>query len=249
MEKEVREAIAVQRDTLRRVKVELEELPEATFNKQVPKRISKPIAVESLPVASTNPEEKSKQLDVEEKRPVESQSASLTKASGQVDLSESRKKAPALKQPEAPRGGESINRKALESTNRGKSPNSRRFVKGILHPSPFKVFFAAVFAIAARLSFITFLGITLLVIFNKIEMVYLWGILIFPLFVFLNVVTSLQVRCRVCGMKEFVPSQARKHKHTHTFLWTGPIISTALHVILFRWFRCMFCGTAIRTKK
>lgn len=228
-EKEVPLAIEVKRDTLRKVHVELQDLPEAVFIDSVSEDVVK--AVEPAVSKAREPEPE------------------FAKASDKIDLRESKPKAPALKQPDKVKEGSSINRKALESTNRGKSPNSRRFVKGILHPSPFKVFFAALFAIASRLAFIPFVAIGLLVLFEKLGAVYLWGVLLFPLFAFLNVVTSYQVRCRVCGMKEFVPSKAHKHRDSHSFMYTGPIISTALHVILFKWFRCMFCGTPIRTKK
>lgn len=155
---------------------------------------------------------------------------------------------PAFIQPPAQKGS-SINRKALESTNRGKRPSSRRFVRGILHPSPFKMGLAAVFVILIRFALIGAVILGTLVLLEKVEPWLAWFLLILPLAALCYFATVGGARCRVCGAKEFIPSGANKHVKTHRFLFSGPIMSTALHLLLFRWFHCMFCGTAIRTKK
>ncbi len=144
----------------------------------------------------------------------------------------------------------SINRKALESTNRGINPSSRRFVRGILHPLPISVALAAFWALLFRLSFIVFVVSMILFVMNELDArQYWWLAVICPVAGLFHLVSASQIRCRVCGQKEFWPSGAHKHVKTHRFLLMGPIFSTALHLLLFKWFHCMFCGTAVRIKK
>ena len=147
------------------------------------------------------------------------------------------------------RGGASLNRKALESTNRGKTPKSRFFVRGILHPSPFKVAFAAFFAIFARVAFLAALVLLVLFLLGRVEARFIWFSLLAPLAALIHLASAHSARCRVCGQKVFLPSGARKHVRTHRFLFFGPIVSTAFHLLLFKWFRCLFCGTPVRIRK
>ena len=147
------------------------------------------------------------------------------------------------------RTSDSINRKALEKTNRGVSPDSRRFIRGVLHPSPWRLRSAALFAIGVRV--FSLLGVFLMgaVLLEKVGKEALIGLSVIPVFVIGYFMSAHKARCRVCGVKEFLPSGSRKHTKTHRFLGLGPIISTALHLLLFQWFYCMFCGTAVRIKK
>ncbi|WP_411844668.1 hypothetical protein AAFN60_11580 [Roseibacillus persicicus] len=220
---EIPEAIPMPRETLRKVRVELQDLPKARLTSETKQVIF--------------PEE---ELEEEPEQEEQGESSGSRPAPRRAPRPE-----PIAKQPA------SINRKALESTNRGKNPNSRTFVRGILHPAPFKILSAAFFVIVFRLVFVASLVFGALILFEKVEvdglMLAWFGLL--PLAGFLHLITAQQARCRVCGQKEFIPSRANKHRNTHRFLFTGPIVSTALHVLLFKWFRCMFCGTAVRTKK
>ena len=87
------------------------------------------------------------------------------------------------------------------------------------------------------------------VLLEKVGKEALIGLSVIPVFVIGYFMSAHKARCRVCGVKEFLPSGSRKHTKTHRFLGLGPIISTALHLLLFQWFYCMFCGTAVRIKK
>lgn len=147
------------------------------------------------------------------------------------------------------RNADSVNRKALEKTNRGISPNSRRFVRGVLHHTPRQVILAAFFALTIRLAVVAGVITMALFVFGLVEKDALWGLLAIPLLGLGYLATLRKARCRVCGVQEFVPSGARKHIKTHRILFLGPIGSTAVHVLIFKWFHCMFCGTAIRVKK
>lgn len=218
------EAIPMPRETLRKVRVELQDLPKARLTAETKTVV---FAEEETPELS------------------EPETLETQPATGQTPPRRAARPQPMAKQPA------SINRKALESTNRGKRPESRSFVRGILHPAPFKVWSAAFFVILFRLVFVASLVFGGLILFEKIEVeqiMLLWFLLL-PVAGLLHLITAQKARCRVCGQKEFVPCRANKHSQTHRFLFTGPIVSTALHVLLFKWFRCMFCGTAVRIKK
>jgi hypothetical protein len=55
-------------------------------------------------------------------------------------------------------------------------------------------------------------------------------------------------RCRVCSCHFFFVKRCFKHRNAHKLRFLGYAGSAALHVILFRWMRCMYCGTAIRMR-
>ncbi|MGJ8723537.1 MAG: hypothetical protein ACSHYB_03180 [Roseibacillus sp.] len=222
-------AIPVERDTLRKARVELKDLPAIHFIEGLAEaEHGSASSLEKQDEVST-PEAKSKSVE-------------------NSPAKEVKPRTPAFHQPAVEKGS-SLNRKALESTNRGKKPSSRRFVRGILHPAAFKVASAAFFAIAVRLAMLGAVVLGTLILLDQVDVQLAWYLLILPIAALLHFATVGSARCRVCGIKEFVPSGAHKHVKTHRFLFTGPIISTALHLLLFKWFHCMFCGTAVRIKK
>ncbi|HEX7262157.1 MAG TPA: hypothetical protein VF258_10110, partial [Luteolibacter sp.] len=55
--------------------------------------------------------------------------------------------------------------------------------------------------------------------------------------------------CRVCGQKLFVPRMCLKNSKAHQIRGLGHIVPVCLHILLFKWFRCTYCGTPIRLKK
>jgi hypothetical protein len=56
-------------------------------------------------------------------------------------------------------------------------------------------------------------------------------------------------RCKICSQPLFVPKGANKNSKAHHVPVIGYIIPTALHLLVFRWFRCTYCGTAVRVKE
>lgn len=237
-------AILVERETLRKARIEIQDLPVAEISSSPSAQVGtapvREIAAAKEPREPREPRgfrpavsEKVGRAAVGEKMPI---------AQGELQ------RTPAIQKPL--QGEEaSINRKALESTNRGVSPRSRRFVRGILHPSPVKMLAAAFFAIAVRLTLIAVVVLMALIVFGAIENIWVWGALAFPIVAVTHLITVSRARCRVCGQKEFVKSRAHKHQKAHRLLFFGPIISTGVHLFIFKWFHCMFCGTAIRVKK
>lgn len=59
---------------------------------------------------------------------------------------------------------------------------------------------------------------------------------------------TLRTRCRVCSCQFFRMRRCDKHRLAHNLPLMGYSVATALHLILFKWMRCMYCGTAIRLK-
>jgi hypothetical protein len=56
-------------------------------------------------------------------------------------------------------------------------------------------------------------------------------------------------RCRICNQLLFVPRRVNKNSKAHHAPLLGYIVPTALHLLVFRWFRCTYCGTAVRVKE
>ena len=144
-----------------------------------------------------------------------------------------------------------------EETNRGKSPSSRKFIRGVLHPQPWKLRIGALAALGC--AFLVPLavpaGVLLLlsdVVPEKFSWVPGWFLLfpaILPLFGVLYFTVGFSGKCRVCGQRVFVPRRCRRHAKAHHVRWIGHIVPTGLHLLLFQWFRCIFCGTPIRLKE
>jgi hypothetical protein len=145
----------------------------------------------------------------------------------------------------------------LESTNRGKLADSRRFVRGILHPHPWRLRLGAFFAlILLPLLPTAVISGFLLLLSSVYPESFFWvpkGLLAFP--IALPVIGlgylfwGVGGKCRVCGQKIFVHKKALKHGKAHRFLRTGFIVPLSIHLLLFSWFRCSSCGTPVRLKK
>ncbi|MGB6221416.1 DUF4332 domain-containing protein [Haloferula sp.] len=148
-------------------------------------------------------------------------------------------------------------RTTRESTNRGKKPGTRRYIRGVLHDRPYKVWFGclvvALFQITVPLAII---AAALLIITEhsptKLEWVPSWIIafpLALPILGIMYFTISFGVKCRVCGQQVLVHRQCRKNKKAHHVYGLGYIFPLAVQTLLFRWFNCTFCGTSIRIKE
>jgi len=148
-------------------------------------------------------------------------------------------------------------RAALPETNAGVNPASRRYIRGVLHNSPLQVWWGALIALACHVMIPMgiFAAFALLLKDNGFS-VFQWvpsWFLALPIGVFviglLYLTISFQSSCRICGQKCFVPRNCLKNSKAHHIPLLGYVCSVALHIILFRWFRCSFCGTPVRLKK
>jgi hypothetical protein len=141
-------------------------------------------------------------------------------------------------------------------TNLGKNPNSRRFIRGVLHSHPVAMTTGAVvtlllFAILP-LAIISSVLLLLSDSLPNFRWVPIW-LLAFPLSLpilgLAYAIWGQSGSCRICGQKQFVPKVCLKNSKAHHITGLGHIIPTCLHIIVFRWFRCIYCATPVRLKE
>jgi hypothetical protein len=57
-----------------------------------------------------------------------------------------------------------------------------------------------------------------------------------------------RARCRICSCNLFYSKNCLKNRKAHHIPGLGYVASLSLHLLIFGWFRCMYCGTAIRLR-
>lgn len=148
------------------------------------------------------------------------------------------------------RSDDSNVRAPKDSTNAGVDPNSKSYVRGVLHSDGERTYWGA----------IAFLVTLLLLVLSVLPIIYVvvkrdqfaWGVLSLGLLIvafFVYVLAARKSSCPVCRQRQFVPKACNKHVKAHSVPMLGNMIPTALHLIRYKWFRCIFCGTAIRVKE
>lgn len=148
-------------------------------------------------------------------------------------------------------------RTTREKTNRGKTPGTRRYIRGVLHDRPYQVWFGSLIVILFQFTVpLSIISAVLLMITEhsptKLEWVPGWIIafpLALPILGILYFSISFGVKCRVCGQKVLVHRHCRKNIKAHHIPGLGYVLPLALQTLLFRWFDCTFCGTSIRIKE
>lgn len=146
--------------------------------------------------------------------------------------------------------GANLTKSTRKETNEGVNPNSRFFIKGVLHKSinRFKIG-CILFVLVNALILISFI-ITSLVLLDKDE--YRWAVL-FPLLGLLALIIyftgAQKASCPICNQKQFAPKRCLRHKNAHRWPIFGYMLPTAIHALFFKWFRCIFCGTSVRLKE
>jgi len=144
-----------------------------------------------------------------------------------------------------------------ESTNRGKNPNSRRYVRGVLHTHPWHLRIGSFFTLLILpLLPVAILSSLLLPLSSSYPESFPWvpkWLIVFPIALPViaigYLIWGLSSKCRICSQKLFVHKHALKHNKAHRFLCMGYVIPLSLHLLLFNWFRCSSCGTPVRLKK
>lgn len=160
------------------------------------------------------------------------------------------------------KSGHEENRVALirtprEETNRGKNPESRRYVRGVLHTHPWGLRIGAVFSLLIIINFpLAILSGFLLLASRESPGKFGWvgeWILAFPIALPLTglgyLIWGMNGKCRICTQKLFVHRDALKHVKAHHFPGMGFVVPLCLHLLAFNWFRCSSCGTPVRLKK
>jgi hypothetical protein len=142
-------------------------------------------------------------------------------------------------------------------TNLGKDPDSRQFIRGVLHTHPWHLRFGAVFSLLllANLPLAVASAFLLLASEEKPEIfawVPQWSIA-FPIALPITglgyLLWGLTGKCRICNQKLFTRKGALKHVKAHRLPGMGFVVPLCLHLLAFNWFRCSSCGTPVRLKK
>ena len=148
-------------------------------------------------------------------------------------------------------------RAPLEKTNRGRKPSSRFYIRGVLHDRPLRVWFGGLITILLQLMVpLAIIAAPLLILSDQNPEGFAWvpaWIIAFPLALpvlgVLYAFVSAGAKCRVCAQRMYVPKHCLKNRKAHHLPLLGYIGAVALHVLVFKWFNCTFCGTSIRIKK
>jgi len=137
----------------------------------------------------------------------------------------------------------------------GKLPRSVE--RGVLHPQPARLVVSAMLLLLARVLLIAVVVVMPIMAFLDSKLppenrVYIKQslplLLVFLIVGVVFITVANKARCRVCSCHFFFTRRCHKHKSSHRLFLFGAAGSAALHLILFKWMRCMYCGTAIRLR-
>lgn len=127
----------------------------------------------------------------------------------------------------------------------------RRVRRGVVHPNPGLVVFGAVVSLLWRLAVAAaIVGVPWLLFTVPRPSEYAREILIATGILTVLGVAQLivigKVRCRICTCHLFHSRNTVKNRKAHSIPGLGKTASLSLHLLIFQWFRCMYCGTAIK---
>jgi hypothetical protein len=142
-------------------------------------------------------------------------------------------------------------------TNQGRDPKSRRFIRGVLHSHPQSIRVGAVVTLLLMaLLPVGVISAFLLLLSQEVPQHFGWvpkWMLVFPLalpvFGIVYLIWGFHGTCRICNQRIFVPKKCLKNAKAHHIRGFGYIVPVSLHILLFQWFRCTYCGTPVRLKK
>lgn len=141
--------------------------------------------------------------------------------------------------------------------NVGRDPKSRWFIRGVLHLNAGQVTAGAWATILVFLTVPVAIAASALLLLSDawpehFSWVPGWLLvlpLLVPVFGLFYLFFAVGTRCRVCGQRLFLLQRCHKHKKAHHRRGLGYVLPMSIHMLLFKWFRCTHCGTAVRLKK
>jgi hypothetical protein len=142
-------------------------------------------------------------------------------------------------------------------TNLGKDPESRQYIRGVLHTHPWHLRFGAVFSLLLLANLpLAVASAFLLLASEEKSKIFAWvpqWWLAFPIALPITglgyLLCGLTGKCRICNQKLFARKGALKHVKAHRIPGMGFVVPLCLHLLAFNWFRCSSCGTPVRLKK
>lgn len=127
----------------------------------------------------------------------------------------------------------------------------RTMRRGVVHPNPVLLVVGAVVCLLWRLAVLAALvSVPWLLLTVPSPSEYRWQILtaaaVLAVLGIAQMIVIGRVRCRICTCHLFYSRNTVKNRKAHSIPLFGKTASLALHLLLFQWFRCMYCGTAIK---
>ena len=178
----------------------------------------------------------------------------LRKISSQEDISKSISSSKKSKVEPLERNQQfDLRKTATPEINAGRKMHSRSYIRGVLHPQPIRVKFGA-FLCAFTIGLLPLslmAGCAILMFEDDHELVIWSAVVPFSSVVLglLYLIFARPVKCRVCGQPLFAAKSCRRNPQGHRIPFLGYILPTSLQLLIFHWFRCMYCGTSIRLKE
>jgi hypothetical protein len=148
-------------------------------------------------------------------------------------------------------------RAPLEKTNRGRDPRSPFYIRGVLHTHPLSMAVGALVTVVMTVLLVPALVASVLLLLSDVYpdhffWVSPWLLVLpcaLPVVGLFYLIYGVRGKCRICNQRLFFPRACRKNAKAHHVLGLGYIIPVCLHMLVFRWFRCTYCGTPVRLKK
>lgn len=151
----------------------------------------------------------------------------------------------------------SLLRAPRESTNRGRDPQSRWYIRGVLHSNPIAIRMGALATLLLLCVIpLALVSTLLLMLSGEFPKSFSWvpgWLLAFPLALppvgFFYLICGLGGKCRICGQKLFIHRAHLKNPKAHHVPVIGYVFPLCLQILIFQWFRCTHCGTPVRLKE
>lgn len=123
--------------------------------------------------------------------------------------------------------------------------------KGIKHMTPFRTWVGAASVLLLFVSILFSIAVTTLVLLNGERGWQIISLCFGPWLLSLILYFSLSLprKCSVCRVRIFSFKKYTRNKATHQIPLFGYVFATALHIFLFRWFRCPACGSSQQLEK
>ena len=130
---------------------------------------------------------------------------------------------------------------------------SRWVRRGVVHPRGFHTWLGALVSVVFRLALLAALAAIFWLITRaeqptdyKVPVAVGAGVLF--VLGMLQLHFAMRARCRICSCPLYYSKNCLKNRKAHLIPGLGYVMSAALHLLVFGWFRCLYCGTAVRLR-
>lgn len=130
---------------------------------------------------------------------------------------------------------------------------SRWVRRGVVHPRGIHTWLGAVVSVVFRVALLAGIVATVWLMITvetpgdyAMEVGIGAGVLV--VLGLLQIHYAVRARCRICSCPLYFSKNCLKNRKAHLIPGFGYVVSAALHLLTFGWFRCMYCGTAVRLR-